>query len=60
MPESLPETLSLQTRGTIAKIGGSLTSLLTNTDPGLSIFTASNAIDHNFVQQRIEMLKFTL
>ena len=57
LAESLPKTLSLETRGTIAKIGGSLTSLLTNTDPGLSIFTASNAIDHNFLLQTARLAR---
>jgi len=47
--ESLPSSLSREARGNIAKVGGSLAGLLAGAKKGTGIFTACNAIDHNFM-----------
>ncbi|AIL13355.1 hypothetical protein IM40_07350 [Candidatus Paracaedimonas acanthamoebae] len=47
--ESLPSSLSREARGNIAKVGGSLIGVLTGAKKGTGIFTACNAIDHNFL-----------
>jgi len=55
--ESLPSSLSREARGNIAKVGGSLAGLLAGAKKGTGIFTACNAIDHNFLTQEDEFLQ---